>query len=232
MNRLRRTTNHAKPESGGSATPIRGITGVILAGGASRRMGSDKAFLPFRGARLIDHVYHCLTELFTEIILVTNNPWRYADIPCRKLSDLYPGVGVLAGIHSGLVHAKQERVFVVACDMPFIAAPMIRHICSFADQGDLVLPCSSDGREPLHAVYAKSCLPAIEKVVDDGQRRIIAFFDQVRVVELSVASISHLDPQEKCFCNINSPEDYFRLRDETSDQDYFGCSAEKDQGQG
>lgn len=191
---------------------ILGVTGVILAGGESRRMGSDKSLLPIQGARFIDHVYARLADLFDEVIIVTNAPDLYSDIPCRKVSDIYRGQGALAGIHAGLMHARQKQIFVVACDMPFVTQDVVREICAAAEQGDLVLPISSSGHEPLHALYAKTCLPAMEQVLATGKKRIISFFDQVRVVEFPSERLQQLDPQEQSFRNINTPEEYFQLR--------------------
>ncbi len=191
---------------------IHDVTGVILAGGESRRMGSNKSLLPLAGARFIDHVYRRMAELFNEVIIVTNTPDLYKEIPCRKVPDIYYAQGALAGVHSGLAHARCEKIFVVACDMPFISAKVVKEICNHADQGDLVVPYSSNGHEPLHALYCKSCLPAMEEVLDAGLKRIIAFFDKVHQVELPAATIRQHDPEEKSFQNINTPEDYFRLR--------------------
>lgn len=191
---------------------IAGITGIILAGGESRRMGSDKSLLPIQGARFIDHVYTRIAALFDEVIIVTNSPELYGEIDCRKVPDIYYAQGALAGVHSGLAHARKEHIFVVGCDMPFISAEVVQKICSHADEGDLVIPHSSSGHEPLHALYSKSCLPAMEQVLDAGQKRIMQFFDQVKLVELSAAEIARLDPQGQSFQNINTPEDYFRLR--------------------
>ena len=191
---------------------IAGVTGVILAGGESRRMGSDKSLLPIQGARFIDHVYRRMAALFDEVIIVTNSPDLYNEIPCRKVPDIYYAQGSLAGVHSGLAHAKTEKIFVVGCDMPFIAPAVVKQICSHAGEGDLVIPHSSSGHEPLHALYSKHCLPAMERVLDAGLKRILLFFDQVKLIELPVAEIQQLDPQELSFQNINTPEDYFRLR--------------------
>lgn len=191
---------------------IPGITGVILAGGESRRMGSDKSLLPIQGARFIDHVYARMKALFDEVVIVTNSPELYSEINCRKVPDLYYAQGALAGVHSGLSHARNEQIFVVGCDMPFISARVVRHICAQADRGDLVIPNSCGGREPLHALYDKRCLPAMERVLDAGQRRIMLFFDQVKMVEISSGELKQLDPEEKSFQNINTPQDYFRLR--------------------
>jgi FdhD protein len=195
-----------------SSQRISGISGVILAGGESQRMGSDKSLLPIQGARFIDHIYARLSSLFDEVIIVTNSPELYQDLPCRKVPDIYLKQGALAGIHAGLSQAQQPRAFVVGCDMPFVSAKMVRKICSHAEQGDLILPFSSCGHEPLHALYEKSCLPAIEQVLDAGHKRIMKFFSQVKVVEIPAAELLPLDPQEKSFCNINTPEEYYRLR--------------------
>lgn len=202
-----------------SVERIAGVTGVILAGGESRRMGSDKSLLPIQGARFIDHVYQRMASLFEEVIIVTNSPELYNEIPCRKVPDIYYAQGSLAGVHSGLAHAKTERIFVVGCDMPFVSPAVVREICSHAANGDLVMPHSSSGHEPLHALYSKSCLPAMERVLDAGLRRIMLFFDQVNLVELPASAIRRLDPQEKSFQNINTPEDYFRLRGTLIDND-------------
>jgi FdhD protein len=196
----------------GETGRIPGVSGVILAGGASRRMGSDKALLPIRGARFIDHVYARMASLFDEVIIVTNAPELFSDLACRKVPDLYAARGALAGIHSGLAHATSEQVFVVGCDMPFISARVVRHICARAAHGDLVIPHSSSGHEPLHALYGKGCLPAMEQVLDAGHKRIMRFFDRVKMVEISSDELKELDPEEKSFQNINTPQDYFRLR--------------------
>ncbi len=189
-----------------------GISGVILAGGESCRMGSDKSLLPIQGARFIDHIYARLSSLFEEVIIVTNSPELYQDLPCRKVPDIYLKQGALAGIHAGLSQVKQPRAFVIGCDMPFVSEKVVRKICSHAKQGDLILPHSSHGHEPLHALYDKSCLPAIEQVLKAGHKRIMKFFSQVKVVELSAPELLELDPQEKSFCNINTPDEYYRLR--------------------
>ena len=203
----------------GEAERIPGITGIILAGGESQRMGSDKSLLPIQGARFIDHVYARMSAIFEEVIIVTGSPELYHEIPCRKVSDIYPSHGALSGIHSGLINATNEQVFVVGCDMPFVSAKVVRYLCEQAEQGDLVIPNSDSGHEPLHALYGKSCLPAMEAVLGAGQQRIALFFDQVKVVEVSHKELKSLDPEGYSFRNINTPEDYFRLRGTLVDSD-------------
>lgn len=191
---------------------IPGITGVILAGGESRRMGCDKSLLPVDGARFIDHIHRRLDALFEEVVIVTNSPGLYADIPCRKVPDIYFAKGSLAGIHSGLCHAQSERAFVVACDMPLLSAEIIRRICADAERGDVVIPRRASGLEPLHALYAKSCLPAIEAVLDRDDRRIVSFFPQVSVHQIPQEELAPHDPEGISFRNINTPQEYFSLR--------------------
>jgi len=194
-------------------TPIPAVTGVILAGGESRRMGSDKSLLPFHGARFIDHTYRIMAELFDEVLIVTNSPDLYSAIPCRKVPDLYYAQGSLAGIHAGVSHASHNAAFVVACDMPFINPEAITLLCNLAADGDVVIPISAHGPEPLHALYHKRCLPAMEAVLDAGHKRIVGFFPQVKVVEVPAADLSALGAAESSFLNVNTPQEYFSLRD-------------------
>ena len=210
------------------AGKIPGVTGVILAGGESRRMGSDKSLLPLDGARFIDHIYRRLDNLFEEVLVVTNSPGLYPQLPCRKVADIYLARGSLAGIHSGLCHARFGRVFVVACDMPCLNTGAIRYICSRAEAGDVVIPASERGPEPLHALYARSCLPAMEEALEAGRRRIVAFFPRVKVHEIPPARMRELDPEGRTFRNINTPEEYFGLRGaEVEGQGCEGPVAEK-----
>jgi FdhD protein len=200
---------------------LTGISGVILAGGESQRMGRDKSLLPIQGARFIDHIYARLSSLFDEVIIVTNSPELYQDLPCRKVPDIYLEQGALAGIHAGLSQVQQPRAFVVGCDMPFVSAKIVSKICAHAERGDLILPHSSHGHEPLHALYDKSCLSAIEEVLKAGHKRIMKFFSQVRIVKIPSVELLPIDPQEKSFYNINTPDDYFRLRGLPFDDELF-----------
>lgn len=196
-----------------SANKITGMTGVILAGGASRRMGSNKALLPQNGVRLIESIYRTLAGLFEEVIVVTNSPEQYAFLPCRKVPDIYPDKGVLAGIHSGLIHSKETAIFTVGCDMPYLNAELIKYQTSLSADVDLVIPSTAHGFEPLHAIYRKMCLPALEELLKgELNRRVIALLSRVHVREVLSEEIAQFDPEFNSFININTPEDYFRFR--------------------
>jgi len=191
---------------------IQGVTGVILAGGSSRRMGSDKALLPYQGGLFIEAVQRQMAALFTEVLVVTGSPDQYPFLSCRQVHDLVPEGGVLAGVHSGLVHATHPAIFVVACDMPFLNDDLIRHLVLRAADADVVLPFSDSGAEPLHAFYSRSCLPAVTASLERGDRRIVSFFPEVSVREIPPEEIAVIDPGFASFRNINTVEEYYRLR--------------------
>lgn len=190
---------------------IAGIAGVILAGGKSSRMGRNKALLEVKGERMIESVYQIISELFREVLLITNTPEIYDFIPCRKIGDIYPGMGPLAGIHAALSLCLAERAFVVACDMPELNPAVIRELCKVKESVDVVIPESPRGLEPLHSVYAKSSLPKIEEMLLSGNSRILSFLDIADVKVVSQCKIASLDHDYTSFRNVNTPEDYRQL---------------------
>lgn len=190
-----------------------GVTGVILAGGKSSRMGSNKALLPYRGGRFIEAIYRQLSPLFEEVLVVTNSPEQYAFLGCRMVSDLYHDMGALAGLHAGLAHSRTPHIFAVACDMPYLSDAVIRTLVARRHQSDVIIPDGEKGLEPLHAVYCRSCLPAMEAALQTGKRRLISFFPEVQVTTVPGDTIRFVDPHLDSFRNINTPADYYDLRD-------------------
>ena len=203
---------------------IPGVTGVILAGGQSSRMQSNKALLPYKGGRFIEAIHRQLSELFDEVILVTNTPDEYAFLPCRKVFDLHPGMGALAGLHSGLHHSATPHIFAVACDMPYLNNALIRRLAALRDRADVIIPEGEKGLEPLHAFYGKQCQDAMEKSLRSGSRRIVSFFPEARVSVFSRAEVMAFDPVLDSFRNINTPADYFELRDRERGTGHQGAS--------
>ncbi|MDD2736913.1 MAG: molybdenum cofactor guanylyltransferase [Desulfuromonadaceae bacterium] len=195
------------------ATRIKGVTGVILAGGGSSRMGSNKSLLLHKGSRLIEVIYRALAELFEEVLIVTNTPELYRFLPCRKVPDIYSGQGVMAGIHAGLSRSSEAAVFVVACDMPHLSGALIRHLTTLTDGVDVVMPVTVGGFEPLHAIYRKECLPVLEELLQNTEnRRVVALLSRVRVRKVIPEEIAPFDPEFTSFDNINTPEEYSKLR--------------------
>lgn len=194
------------------STIIPEVTGVILAGGQSSRMGSNKALLPYRGGRFIESIYRQFQELFEEVLVVTNTPEQYAFLPCRKVADIFAGMGALAGLHAGLHHAASRHIFAVACDMPYLDSRLIRKLSTLRDNADVVIPHGDNGPEPLHALYGKGCLPFMEAALAADRRRIISFFPHVQVCNFSRGQVAAIDPAFNSFRNVNTPDDYYLLR--------------------
>jgi molybdopterin-guanine dinucleotide biosynthesis protein A len=200
------------------------VTAVILAGGASTRMKSNKALLPYRGERFIERIHRQMASIFREIIVVTNTPETYRFLTCRTVPDLYPAMCSLAGIQTGLAHCGTPYIFVAGCDMPYLNEALIRQIVSLADENDVIIPESPGGLEPLHALYGKGCLPAMERNLSEGKRKIIDCFDGLKVTVVSCKEVTAIDPAFRSFRNINTPEEYFSMRKE----DGKAVSAKKD----
>lgn len=192
---------------------IGNVACVILAGGSSSRMGSDKALLECGGERFIETIHRRMAELFREVFVVTNTPEIFDSLPCRKVPDLIPGMGALSGIHSGLRHSEAPRVFAVACDMPRLNEGLIRHLVSKAEGCDAVVPEGPNGPEPLHAVYAKTALERMEEALRSGKGRVLSFLDTVQVRTVGREEVARFDPSFGSFRNINTPEEYRRFRD-------------------
>ena len=117
------------------------VSGVILAGGKSRRMGgSPKALLPFGGRPLIEHIAETLRSVLPDCLLVTNTPELYGSLGLPMVGDVFPEGGSLGGIYSGLQAASGDAALCVACDMPFLSAPLVAHLAGRATEADVVIP--------------------------------------------------------------------------------------------
>jgi len=188
---------------------IDGVTGVILAGGVSSRMGANKALLKIGNTPLIETIYRKLCRIFRDVIIITNTPGEYAFIPCRTAPDIFPDVGSIAGLHSGLVNSSTERIFVVACDMPLLNAELIRRLCAVDGEWDAVVPVNDAGYlEPLHAIYARSSLDGIQEALDQGNKSILLLFDRIRIRKVEWEEISGIEGAAESFRNVNTPEDF------------------------
>ncbi len=186
---------------------------VIQAGGQSRRMGQDKALMPFLGRPLIQRVADRLRPIADEVIVTTNRPEDYRFLGLPLFRDLRPGRGALGGLYTALSSATCDVVGVVACDMPFASAKLIETAGRLLveAEADVVIPESGEGLEPLHAVYRRAtCLPAIEAAIAADQWKLIAWFPQVRVRVLQPTEVRLLNPSGLAFWNLNTPEEFSR----------------------
>ncbi|MBC7260829.1 MAG: molybdenum cofactor guanylyltransferase, partial [Chloroflexi bacterium] len=183
------------------------ISVIILAGGKSQRLGIDKALLELDGEWLLLRLLNALRTLGDDLLVVTNDTERLAKLPGRLIPDVYLNAGPLGGIYSGLLAMRYPQALVVACDMPLLNLELLRYMILLSVDFDIVIPRIGDKVEPLHAVYSKSCLPAIAKALECGERRVISFFPQLRVRYVEQEEIDIFDPQHLSFFNINTLED-------------------------
>jgi molybdenum cofactor guanylyltransferase len=190
------------------------FSGVILAGGASSRMGRDKALLDLGGRPLIAVVAEKLRLVADEVIIAADDTSAYESFADRVVPDQFRGVGTLGGIHAGLAAARHELALVVGCDMPFLRPAVLARVAEAAAGFDVAILRRGKWVEPMHAAYRRTCLPAIERAIRAGERRVISFFDEVRVHYLTAAEITPLDPDLRSFVNVNTPEDWQAALDE------------------
>lgn len=194
-------------------TPATPISAVVLAGGRSTRLGQDKAFLKVNGQSLVERVIDRLAQLSEEIIIVTNDVGKYEHLEATVVTDVVPGKAALGGLHSGLRAASNRHSLVVACDMPFLNLSLLRYMQGFVGSYDVVIPRVGEYAEALHALYAKSCLPHIERQLQSGDLQISHFFPAVRVRYVEQEEIEIFDPDHLSFFNINSQEDLEKARE-------------------
>jgi len=184
------------------------LTVALQAGGMSRRMGRDKARVLLDGRPLITHVLERAAPLGDEVIVTTNAPDAYPFLGgVRLVPDEQPGAGALAGLRTALRAALHERLLVLACDLPFVCVPLIEHMMRAAPPVDVVVPRWHGKLEPLHAVYRRGCLAAVERALAEGRRRMIDFHADVRMYVVEEDIITRFDPQGLTFFNINTPDD-------------------------
>ena len=189
------------------------VTGVVQAGGKSTRMGGEpKALLELGGRRIIERVLDVVRPVVDDVLIVTNTPALYGFLGVPMVADIYPDHGSLGGIFSGLNAAAGDAAFTVACDMPFLHPGVARLVIDRAGEGDVVIPRVGQQLETMHALYAKSCLPAIETQLKAGRLKIVGFFDDVRVVEIGEAEVARHRAPDVVFMNVNTPDELARAR--------------------
>ncbi len=186
---------------------LKGITGIILAGGKSSRYGMNKALVEINGVRLIERVFRVMESIFEHLIIITNTPHDYAYLKLPMYEDLIKGLGPLGGILTGLDAISNDAGFVVACDMPFLNADLVRYMVDMRDNYYAVVPKITWKIEALHALYDKRCLPAIRELIESQEFQAIKFFDMIRVRYVEEDEIRASDPLLRSFFNVNSPRE-------------------------
>jgi len=189
---------------------IEDVVGVILAGGKSSRYGRNKALERLDGVPLIERVLGVMGSTFSRVIIVTNTPEYYEYLNAVMSRDLIKGLGPLGGIYTALTLLRDEAAFVVACDMPCLNPELIRYMVDRRGDCDGVVPRFSGYVEALHALYEKSCLPAVRELIDLGHHQVLRFFSSVSIRYVEENEIRTFDPDMISFVNINRPQDMSR----------------------
>lgn len=187
-------------------------TGIILAGGRSSRMGTNKALLTLGKSTLVQEAVQNLRQFCTEIIVVSSEPELYRDLEIKVTADIIPKKVPLCGIHAGLTVSSNFHNLIIACDMPFLNWKLGKYMVENAVGLDVFVPKVGEHYEPLHAVYSKNCIPYIEKSLDQDIFKIFAFYPQVKVGYLEEDKIQELADLDKAFLNVNTPEELEKAR--------------------
>jgi molybdopterin-guanine dinucleotide biosynthesis protein A len=181
---------------------------IILAGGKSSRMGTNKALLKINETPNIERILMSLQAVFPQPILVCNDPEPYQYLGIKIVNDHFPGKGPLAGIHAGLKASSHEINLVVACDMPFVSVVLAEDLLNKSGDWDAVVPVIEGRQHPLFAVYKKKLVVVIEKMINEERLRMKDLLDQVRVRYLTEQELKLADSPEQIFFNMNHPQEY------------------------
>jgi len=191
---------------------IQPFSGVILAGGRSERFGRDKASMYLGGKSLVQRAVDTLSQLSKDIICIARPDQTLQLTGARLVCDSPDVSGVLAAIEIGLQSARCSWSLVVACDMPFISLPLVCYMLSLVEGHDVVVPCLEVGLEPLHAFYHRNTLASITRAISDHKKRVVSFYESVRVRRVNEAEIRLYDPHLRSFYNINTIADLDQIR--------------------
>ena len=184
-------------------------TGILLAGGESKRFnGAQKSDLIVGQSRIIDRLMTVFRTLFTEIIIVSNQPDTFLEWDALIVTDIYQERSSLTGLHTGLFYTQTEHAFITACDAPFLNRDLVTLLCGYRDhRTDVIIPKTKLGYEPLCAIYSRRILQPVQNALDRNKLKISGLFGKLTVKEIPESVLRKLDPDLISFYNINTPED-------------------------
>ena len=192
------------------------VTGIVLAGGKSLRLGREKALERINQQSLIERTIDCISPVSQPILVVTSQEQfsliAGARLKGRVITDLYCGKGALGAVYTGLASADTLHSLVVGCDMPFLNRALLHHLVDLAPDFDVVVPKIDDMTEPLHAVYSKRCLACIEPLLHQDRLAISQVFSLVKTRYVGEDEIAEFDPEHLSFFNINTQDDLAKAK--------------------
>lgn len=190
--------------------PLVFAAAFVLTGGQSRRMGRDKALLPVAGQLMVVRTAKLLRPLAAQVALV-GEPERYGHLGLPVLPDCQSGRGPLAGIVTALRATESDWNLIVACDLPYLETGFLRFLLeqvALTPDSEAVVPQTDDGWQPLCGAYHRRCLPAFEKVLAEGNPKIVRAFEQLRVRAVGAEELRRFAFSPRMFKNMNTLEDY------------------------
>ena len=200
-------------------------TAAILAGGKSSRMGFDKQLLMEDDRRILETVIETLKQEFSDILIVTAKPQLYEGMGVRLCSDLYPGRGPLAGVHAALHHSRSQYIYLLACDMPVVNLPFIRHMKQKLQETEMDI-CTSrcnDRMEPFNTFYSRSLLGEVVHRLETGNSSLFRFIHASQACVLSQEEAACFDKELRMFTNINTRTEYQKYLG-SADPEPEGCA--------
>jgi len=188
------------------------ITGIILAGGESSRMGTNKALLQYRGLTFIQQIINTMRPLVDQVIII-GRPEEYREFDIKCIDDIFPDSGPVAGIHTGLESSSTTYNLVLSCDIPLITEQILKELIENIDESNDVVMVESNGQpHPLIAIYHKQCKDLFEELLDRGEKRLLSALDQLNVKTISIDELNAL-----YVTNINHPSTLKKLKNEALD---------------
>jgi molybdopterin-guanine dinucleotide biosynthesis protein A len=184
------------------------ISAAVMAGGKSKRLGQNKALMQINGSKVVEGVLNTVSPFVQKVKIITNSPEEYDWLDIETAKDIRPGCGPLSGIHSAISLSSSEYVLVVSCDIPLVASKQIEQLVSSCRGHDITI-FKHKNFEPLCAVYRRSCIDALNELIDHNECRIIDLFPTLDVKVLRV-------DDAEIFRSINTKEDYDHIVDKLS----------------
>lgn len=187
------------------------VSGIVLAGGNSRRMGRDKRFVESGGTSFLEIAVNRMSKVTDEVIVVTAIPEEFRLEGVKFVSDIEAGRGPMMGIYTGLTTMSSERAVVNPVDVPNLTEDLLRRMIERSEGFDIVMPERGGKLEPLVAVYSKNVIPVMRGLLKDGEEAaphiMVSPEYGLGVSILSETDLSHFGDLDLLFKNYNSPED-------------------------
>lgn len=192
-------------------------SGIILAGGMSRRLGRNKAIETVGGQPLISRVIARINQISDDLVVVIASPTQISDLTLSDhittAVDIFEDKGSLGGIYTGLLSTRNDWAFIASCDMPFLNVNLIREMWNRRQSYDAIVPILDARPEPTHAFYSKKCLPYIKDQLELGDLKISRMLNLINVDYVPQQDLEVYDPKHLSFFNINTQEDLDRAMD-------------------